>query len=551
MLKSLYIKNYALIRELQVNFSDNLTIISGETGAGKSVLLGALSLVLGNRTDAKSIGDPSSKCVIEAAFDISGLNLEGIFAENDIDFENESLFRREIAPGGKSRAFINDTPVQLPLIRDIANKLIDIHSQHETLALVRPAFHLEMIDNFAGNDKLLASYTAEFRKYLSLKKQLTNLISDKENSKRDLDYWNFQFEELSAANLVAGELSEKEKELALQVHAGEIAQHLNEGIQLVNGEGDSILSLINALKSLFSKISKFTETTAELSQRTETLIVEIKDIYLEMEKLNTSIIVQPEKIDELAERCDLLNRLLKKHQQENEDGLIAYMTELEENINRVEQFDDLIESTNKELQAIEGQMETASRKLSEIRLKAVAKFSEEVQKSLTGLGMPKAKVTYSHQTTETYTDSGTDKISLLFSANPGSTPTSIASVASGGELSRLMLAVKSLVTAKRLLPTVIFDEIDAGISGAVAEQAGDIMRKMADSIQVVCITHLPQIASKGQHHFLVTKDLSDVLADVRITKLSEKERINEIARMLSGEKLSKEAIANARQLLGA
>lgn len=552
MLKRLEISNYALIDNLDISFSSELNILTGETGAGKSIILGALSLILGQRADSKYFFNQQKKCVIEGTFQVSGFHLQDFFKENDLDYELDTVLRREISADGKSRSFINDTPVNLTTLKQLGEKLIDVHSQHATLEINDEGFQLLVVDTIAGNEKLLGQYTATYKAYKQRLADLKELISESEQSKSDLDYFQFQFDELNKASLSADEQSSLEQELDKLTHAEEIKRSL-----LVAGaalsEGDaSALTLLKEAVSNLSTAQKYNPEVAGLSDRLNSALIEIKDITSEIEHLEQKSLVDLPRLEEVNLRLDLIYSLQKKHRVGSNSELLEILESLSEKLNNILFADDDILKLTAEVDELHHQLTELSEELHNKRIAVIPEIEESVKNRLQEVGMPNAVLSISSERLEQnkFDASGTDKIRFLFSANKGQSLMPMNKVASGGELSRLMLSIKSIIAVHTALPTIIFDEIDTGISGEVALKVGTIMEKLSKNMQVVAITHLPQIAARGNAHYTVYKDEKSDVTHTNIRLLTKEERVLELAKMLSGNDPGESAILNAKELLG-
>ncbi len=549
MLKQLSVQNYALIDKLEVEFTDGLTIITGETGAGKSILLGALGLIAGTRADSQSLQDKTKKCIIEASFNIKEYDLTDFFEVNELDYEAITSIRREINPEGKSRAFINDTPVTLNQLKELGERLIDIHSQHQTLSLNGADFQLSVVDAFAKHFDLLLQYKEEFSLFKSKEKQLNELIEKEAQAKKDLDYFQFQFNELEDANLKADEQSVIEQELETLNNAEDIKLNLSKASLALNGGEQNLISSLNEIKVLLNSMSKFKPEIAELSTRINSSFLELKDITNELESLEQDIVYDPKRIEVLNEKLDAIYRLQQKHNVKSVEELIAIKNDLSNKLLDFNSLETEIIKVKTELDKLNKSLSVKSKSLSDNRKKAIPKIEKEIASLLSSLAMPNAELKINQSITEIFTNSGIDKINFMFSANKGSDFKELNKVASGGELSRLMLSIKSLIAQLTALPTIIFDEIDTGVSGDVADKVGSIMDVMAKKMQVITITHLPQIASKGQSHLFVYKEDKSNKTYSNIKKLNSEERIQEIAKMLSTGSPTAAAISNAKELL--
>ncbi|HPE19176.1 MAG TPA: DNA repair protein RecN [Tenuifilaceae bacterium] len=549
MLKHLHIQNYALINHLDIEFNKGLNIITGETGAGKSILIGALGLILGQRTDTSVLKDKHKSCIVEALFEVGGYNLQPFFEENDLDYYDSTIIRRQINEAGKSRAFINEIPVNLSVIKDLVGRIIDIHSQHESLLLADSSFQLTVLDSFAGTTSMVNSYSQNYNIYKSLKVELENLKQKEQQAKADFDYLQFQLNQLIEAKLTEGEQEELEEEQQKLSHAEEIKFALQMAANLLNSEEASILGMLKESISSLSKISEFFQPAAELVSRLESCRLELKDISQETDSHFEKIAIDPERLQWVNSRIDTLFSLQQKHRVSSVNELISLREKLQEDVDKIANFDTLIAKKSEQLNTMEAELLKKAKAIGEERIKKGPDLEVEIQKMLKELGMPFASFKVSIIETGNLLPTGTDRVSFLFSANKQISMQEISKVASGGELSRLMLSLKSLMVRTRELPTIIFDEIDTGVSGEVADKMGNIINRIATKMQVINITHLPQIACKGQNHYLVYKDNETETSITRIKKLSSEERLVEIAKMLSGEKITDAAIENAKHLL--
>lgn len=553
MLKKLTVRNFVLIDELEISFNEGLSIITGETGAGKSILLGALNLILGQRADTKSLLSESSKCVVEAVFDISGYGMQAFFKENDLDYENESTVRREITPEGKSRAFINDTPVNLNVLKTFASQLVDIHSQHETLLLNQPGFQLNVVDAYAGNDQLLSDYKRILKEYRNIQHNLETAIEQEQKARSESDYLNFQLNEFKEANLVAGEQELLEEEQERLNHAGEIISRNNEMTGLLSENEENIIGHVSVLKQGLSSLAKFGSPYKELLERINLILIELKDISAELSDAAESGNADPQRLLFIQERLGLIYRLQQKHRLDTVEKLLELEEETDRKLQNLGSLEENIETYRKELQLRKNELQVLGGKLSEKRKSAAPQIEKEITKILADLAMPHARLNIEFATAEEgeFYNDGRDRVRFMFAANKGKNFQELQKSASGGELSRFMLAVKSLQARLTRMPTVIFDEIDTGISGETAAKTGVILRNMANHHQVFSITHLPQIAARGSAHYFVFKETGKKETRTRIRRLGEEERIREVARMLSGEQLTDAALSNARELLAA
>jgi DNA repair protein RecN (Recombination protein N) len=549
MLKSIYIDNYALIERLEIELQDGLSIITGETGAGKSILLGALGLLLGKRADTGMLKEPDRKCVVEGIFYIKGYGLEQFFNEHELDFQNETIIRREISGNGKSRAFVNDSPVNIDLLQDLSVSLIDIHSQNQNLSLNSEAYIRWIIDSYAGISDQVEKYRTAYHNYIEQKRELLRVKENYEKDKEDFDFLNHQLNELQAARLVSEEMETLEEEASLMNHAEEIKSALEICLKLLSDDEQGILKELKSVNDYLLRIKPHVQKIAELSPRAEGSFIELKDITNELNTLFEKIDFDPSRLVEINKRMDILNSLLHKNKVQSIPELIEIRDQLEIKLMQFTTGDYEIERFEKELQATKNFLDELAKNLSAARKKVFNPFESKVQSLLHSLGMKNAKFLIHHENTE-LTETGIDRIQFLFSANANISPQNITKVASGGELSRLMLAIKYNISKAAGLPTIIFDEIDAGVSGEIADKVGRLIKEMASGMQVINITHLPQVASKGDEHFLVYKEAVNGTTKTRIRRLSDDERLNEIARMLSGDSVTHAAIENAKVLLG-
>ncbi len=551
MLKHLSIRNYALISELSLDLPEGFTVITGETGAGKSILLGALGLILGERADSKTLKDPHSKCIVEGSFDISAYPLKDFFTANELDHSGETVIRREITPEGKSRAFINDTPVTLQQLKELGSVLVDIHSQHETLLLNNPLFQLSVVDAYASHRKQLDEYRVCFYNYTALRKELEDISGKEAAARQEQDYLQFQFNELEEAGLKEGEQKEIEEELETLNNAEEIKSSAGAVSGGLSGEG-SLVQQLAVLKGKLNGIAKYNTGIKELLARLDSSYIELKDIASELEALEESISFDPQRAEELSARLDLIYRLQKKHRADTIKGLLDIRAELSGKLNQIATFSERIAELNKQLTAHQTELLQRARVISRNRERVIPQIEKKVREILSGLGMPNANLKVSSERDENNPGPhGIDRITFLFSANKGSEFRELSKVASGGELSRLMLAVKSIVARLMKLPTIIFDEIDSGVGGEVAGKMARILHDMAEDMQVVTITHLPQIAGMGSAHFMAYKEVSGKSTSSRLKMLNKDERVLEIAKMLSSALPTPAAIRNAKELLKA
>ncbi|MCB0431338.1 MAG: DNA repair protein RecN [Flavobacteriales bacterium] len=550
MLQHLSIRNYALIDELDLSFGEGLTVITGETGAGKSILLGALSLILGQRADTQVLLNPDMKCTVEGHFRIGHLSLESFFESEGLDYEPETILRREINTSGKSRAFINDTPVTLAQMKTLGSFLVDIHSQHHNLLIGKADFQTTMLDSYAANETVLKTYRKAFDAFRKAEAAWNNFRNDFDSS-FDEDYVRFQLNELQEAKLVEGEEEALEKELNLIANAGDIKSRLSQVNDLLNGDDQSICGGLSQIAAHLHKLSGQHEAIAHLADRIQSTLIELRDIQDAVEDLEQKTEADPEREEEVIRRLDLLRHLQQKHRvtdigalQQLEEKFRKMLTEWEGREEAEKQLQEELRNKREEAFAV-------AKKLSMSRSKAIPALQKEVETLLAQLKMPDARLAIQLQSADEHglTTSGVDAIRFLFSANKGGQPVEIAKAASGGELSRLMLAIKSILSSRLNLPTIIFDEIDTGISGEVADLAGRIMEEMGQNMQVVAVTHLPQIAGKGLHHLEVYKENQGASTATRIRPLDTEARVMAIARMLSGSQTTDAAVENAKVLL--
>lgn len=549
MIKTLKIANYALIEELEVEFRQGFSVITGETGAGKSILLGALGLVLGNRADTDVIKDKDGKCIVEAMFDIRQYHLKDIFDENNIDYDDLTILRREITPSGKSRAFINDTPVNLNLMKILGERLVDIHSQHASLLLNDPLFQLSVIDSFAGLNNKVDEYSRLFDRYVDHLDELAGLRQEESEARKEEDYYRFLFEELEKARLKESELEDLEEQQKMLSNAEEIKEVLFGAVNLLNREEQSIIALLNEIKRKAEKFSSLSQELYSLNQRLTSAIIELEDISREYDSVQEKVEYNPALLEEVNERLDVIYKLLHKHGAGSVAELIDLKEEYDRKLQSISSLSAEIETLERETTDLEKAVVAGAAELSVKRQEIFSELESKTASILQKMGMPDGVVKIGHTVLEKPNRKGIDEITLLFSANKGVKPEKLSRIASGGELSRLMLSIKSLVSERKLLPTIIFDEIDNGISGDIAGRVGEVMLHASTSMQVIAITHLPQIAGKGQHHYLVFKETREDTTVSRLRKISDEERIIEIANMLSGEDQTSATRETAREFL--
>ena len=549
MLLSLSIKNYALIENLEIQFSDKFSIITGETGAGKSILLGALGLVLGNRADLSSLKDDTQKCIIEAEFLISAYNLKEFFKQNDLDYEELTIIRREILPSGKSRAFVNDSPVNLSELQELGNYLLDIHSQHQTRELIGEDFQLNLLDLVSQTSDLLSEYKTNLKELKQSEKELASLLTDKDSLVKEYDYNTFLLEELVKSNLKVGELEELEQEVEQLSNVSLIEENLSKIVGLSNEETIGIITQLKEAKNSFAKIEAYSKLYKDLVQRLDSIIIEYLDIIKESEVSLEKLEHNPERLEFVNNKLQVIYSLFQKHQVNSVEELLQIQEDLEAKVLKVDEFDIQIQKLEKQIDELKVQLTSLSNSISLKRKEKAPSLAEEIRKIISSLGMPDSQLEFAFTQLDSFGKNGTDLISLNFSANKGSNLSPIKKVASGGELSRVMLAIKAVLANYSKLPTIIFDEIDTGVSGEIAIKMAEVMDKMSDKMQVFAITHLPQIAAKGNQHYKVFKYNQGNTTFSEIKLLSNDDRIVEIAEMLSGKNISESALTHAKNLL--
>ena len=549
MLTQLSINNYALINHLSIDFSSGLSIITGETGAGKSILLGALGLVLGNRADLSSLKDTSTKCIVEAKVAISDYSLQDFFISVDLDYESETIIRREILPSGKSRAFVNDTPVTLNVLNELRSKLIDVHSQHQTMQLSDASFQFEILDALAKNTDRIASYKRGFIQLGSLKKELLSLETAQKEANKQYDYNLHLFTELEDANIKEDEQSGLEEKLEKLNNIEDIKLNLSESLELSIHEEVGLQNLLNTLEFKISKIASFSKEYQELADRITSIKIEMDDIVSELETANENVDFNPNEVEEINDRLQLLYNLQKKHYVNSNQELLLVFEQLSDKVRQVESAEGDLNRKKEEISVISEKLDAIAEKISKARTSAIPKLTKQLEFLLTDLGMENARFSIKATLTNTYFSNGKDHLEFLFSANKGGNFGELKKVASGGELSRIMLSVKKVLSENTQLPTIIFDEIDTGVSGEVSNKIAAIMGQMGNNMQVIAITHLPQIAAKGSNHYKVYKEEINGVTTTNLKQLSAEERIKEIAEMLSGKDISDSAIIHAKELL--
>ncbi|WP_439129070.1 DNA repair protein RecN [Polaribacter sp.] len=549
MLSQLSINNYALIDSLSIDFSNGLSIITGETGAGKSILLGALGLVLGNRADLSSLKDTSQKCIVEAKLAITNYNLQDFFEEVDLDYEPETIIRREILPSGKSRAFVNDTPVTLSVLNELRSKLIDVHSQHQTMQLSDTSFQFAIIDALAQNQERIASYKRGFTQLNVLKKQLEDLENKQKEANQQYDYNLHLFTELEEANIKKEEQEELEEKLEKLNNIEDIKLNLSEALEISINEEIGIQNLLHTLEGKLSKIASFSKEYQAISERITSVKIEIDDIVTELEDANETVEFNPNEAEEINDRLQLIYNLQKKHYVNSNEELLVVLEQLSEKVRQVESADEEINKKKKEIHAVAEKLDKVANLISNARKKTIPHLTKELENLLADLGMQNARFAIKVKPTIIYFSNGKDELEFLFAANKGGNFGELKKVASGGELSRIMLSVKKVLSENTQLPTIIFDEIDTGVSGEVSNKIAAIMQNMSKNMQVIAITHLPQIAAKGNSHYKVYKEEIKGVTTTNLKQLTTEERVVEIAEMLSGKDISDTAITHAKELL--
>lgn len=547
MLTHLHIENYVLIKNLDLDFNSGFSVITGQTGAGKSIMLGALELALGAKADSKAIFQGEKKCIIEAVFNISGYGLESFFADNDLDYSDECIIRRELSENGKSRSFLNDTPVLVSTLKQLGIKLIDIHSQHSSLLLESNAFQLSVVDSVANNAETLKEYKLQYSAYCHLCKETAHLKEKSENTKNNADYLQFQYKQLTESNLKEGELTLLENSLNALEHISDIKNSLENASYLLDGDG-GVLSKLHSLQNTLNSISKFGSNYSDLADRISSCEIELKDIFSEIDSCNNKVDVSPTQMEQMRDRLDTLNTLLQKHRVKSIEELIAIRDSIGVQLKDIENFDSDIEALEKKKAENYSKLKALALTLTKNRSKAVEPIKKSIEDNLRHLGIPDSVFMVEFSQCDELSLNGAETAQFLFSSNK-TKPQPIQNSASGGEISRVMLCLKALIAKNTNLPTLIFDEIDTGISGTVAAQMGTILKEMAGGMQIICITHLPQVAAKGSTHYSVYKDSSVNPVQTIIKVLDNNQRITEIAAMLSGDNITDAAVANAKELL--
>ncbi|WP_430907819.1 DNA repair protein RecN [Maribacter sp. 2-571] len=549
MLSNLSIKNYALIDALEVSFHTGFTVITGETGAGKSILLGGLALVLGKRADLGSLRDKERKCIVEAAFKITKYRLRPFFEQNDLDYEDETILRREIHPSGKSRAFINDSPVTLSILSALGERLIDVHSQHQTLRLTENEFQLKVIDALADNKQNLQAYGTELKAFRDTEKRLQQLIATQKEANKEKDYDSFLLQELETAALSEGMQEALESEQQKLSNVETILEYFANGYQLLSDDQLGIMSAVTQLTQLSGKLADFGEKYENLHQRIQSVHIEMEDIASEWESLKDTTEADPERLEQLNGQLQLLYDLLRKHDVQNVNDLLSVQEALSQKVGDTANLEVEIAEKEALLAAQKETLEAKASIISQKRTRAIPILDKELSEVLSSLGMPSATFKMELTPAANFKETGKDDLAFLFSANKGVGYGELKKVASGGELSRIMLTIKAVLARYEQLPTMMFDEIDTGVSGEISNKMGDIMKAMSNHMQVFSITHLPQVASKGDAHFKVFKEEIGETTHTKLKQLQQEERVSELAEMLGGKVLTDSAMAHARQLL--
>ena len=549
MLKNLSIKNYALIDDLNVDFNNGLTIITGETGAGKSILINALSLLLGKRSDSSSINNLNKKCIVEATFDLANYNLKNVFADNNLDYDTDTIIRREILPSGKSRAFVNDSPVILNQLSSISQYIIDIHSQHQNLDLVNIDFQFDVIDSVSNNNKLLKEYKVKFLKYKNYKSELKLIKDSKLELSKAFDYNNHLLEEINNLNISDINLDELENSYKELSNFEDIKSDLNLSSSILNDNEHGIISLMSKLNSNLKDLSFKSNSFLSLYNRLNSIYIDLDDISKDIQASNDRLTNSPVELSEIGDLLSKINNVLRKHSVDNLNDLIIIQSDLTTKVSKSNNIDDEIHTLNSLIKAMESELLVLSKQLNSNRVNVIPNLVKNLKEILGDLGMKSAQFLIEIVPVEDFLFNGMDKLEFKFSANKGSDFKLLKYSASGGEISRIMLAIKSIIANYKKLPTLMFDEIDTGVSGEVSNKIGDIMQEMSSRMQIFTITHLPQIAAKGESHFKVYKTEMDNSTTTNLIKLNNQDRIVEIAKMLEGDNISNSAVAHAKQLL--
>ena len=549
MLTHLHISNYALIKKLDIDFAKGFSAITGETGAGKSIMIGALNLLAGQRADTKVLLEEADKCVIEATFDVSSYGLDKLFESLDLDYGGECVIRREISRSGKSRAFVNDSPVQLPVMREVASHLFDIHSQHQNLLLNDPSFLLGFVDAIAGNEKERDDYRHSYDEYLKAKRDRDNFVKNASKDSGEADYWRYQLNQINDAKLHDGEQEELEEELNVLTHAEEIKTGMYSINELFDSDDGGILSALKKQIGIASSLQQLFPQAGALCERIENAYLELKDVAYEVSGLADDVTFDQERMESVNARLDVIYSLQQKFHAATVADLLNLAEEISGKLSAIENYDEQKDLLEKQLAAAHAKAGNAAAALSDSRAAVFDSISKGIEAALHGLGMPNGEVKVVSRTKEELSPSGKDELSMLFTANKNRELQDAAQIASGGELARLMLAVKSIICRVRVLPTIIFDEIDTGVSGEIAAKMGDMMKEMGQRMQVLSITHLPQIAAKGTRQYKVYKQDDSGSTTTNIRLLDDGQRVDELAVMLSGNIITQAAIDNAKELL--
>lgn len=548
MLSHLLIKNYALIEQLELTPDVELNIVTGETGAGKSIMLGAIGLLLGNRADTKVLYDPGLKCVIEGTFDVSGYFIEQLFEDEELDYSSTCVVRREISPSGKSRAFVNDTPVNLDSLRRVTSQLMDVHSQHDSVLLGSNEYQLQIVDVYAQDEALLRTYTVDYQAYRTKKTALDKLKAEASAMRKEFDYNNFLYRELVKSQLQEGEQEQLEDELNVLENAEEIREKLQLAFDYLDNPEQSVVSLLKGAVSTLSAISRLSGQYAGLQERAQSTLIELRDLADEISTEQDSVETDETRAEKVRERLNLFYQLFKKHSVSSVNDLLKIRSDLQQKVSKVENMDEEMAAAEQAATEARARMMHSAELLSEARRAVLASIETEIGGLLYDLGMPNASLRIDSEVGKPFA-TGVDTVTFMFSANKGIKPQQLKNVASGGEFSRLMMAIKYILASKRSLPTIIFDEIDTGVSGEIAIRMGNMMKDMAHSHQIIAITHLPQIAAQGTRHYFVYKDHSADRTVSRIRQLTFDERVTEIAQMIGGKNPSANTIKNAREIL--
>ena len=549
MLKTLHISNYALITTLTIDFEAGMSVLTGETGAGKSIIIGALSLIQGQRADTRMVKEGTEKSIVEAEFDVKNYSLKSFFENNDLDYNDACLIRREIATNGKSRAFINDTPVPLNLLRELSDKLLDIHSQHENLLLSTENYQLMVVDAVAQNINELTDFKQSFTEWNEAKSDLNKLRKEADRRNADLDYLRFQLNQLDEAKLTVGEQTDLEAELEMLSHVEEIKLALGQADHLLTNEDTNVLKSVKDITVALRRINNYLPESTNWTERLEAVLIELKDMAADISLAQNKLEFNPERLEMLDNRLNLIYSLQKKFRVDTIEKLIELRESFRNQLNRIENMEEELIEAQKRVQACFQVMKINAETLTETRRKAIPAIEKYLVEQLHLLGMPDVRFVVSIMPATEYTEKGNDVVEFQFSANKNLSVQPVSLIASGGEVSRLMLAIKSLLIRQSDLPTIIFDEIDTGVSGEISGRMGEIMRKMSQSTQLIVITHLPQIASKGHTHYSVYKDNTGTQTETHIRRLTPDQRIKELASLLSGKTITEAAMMNARELL--